>query len=251
MNTVICLSYHGAGFHGCPDVPGLRTVLGELRAACERFGQPPLAMDCFSRTDAGVHARGNVVLLDLPRRTGPGSLLAALDRHLPADLRPVAVADLVQVPRVVSKVYAYELDLSPCGDPLRAPFAWRPGRLDLTLLVTLAAEISGTHDFAAFRRRGETRASLVRHIERAQWRVHERGAAFEVEGSGFGYHLVRGLVGAMVRVARGGVSPQVWARALAGEEHDLARETAPAYGLCLERLKLEPEPAWVRTIRPG
>ena len=248
MNVLVQIAYHGAAFHGCPPVPGLRTVAGEVSAALLRLGQNPALVECLSRTDAGVHARGNVVFASLSREGSLQELLFGLDRQLPPDLRPVAAANCAELPAPSGKTYSYTLDVSRFGDPLRAPFAWRPGPLDPEILRSLAAELPGVRDFEGFRRRGETRERLVRRVDEASWSFGQDLAIFRIHGEGFGYRVVRSLVGAMVRVGRGGAEPEAFLRLLAGELHDLGRDTAPAQGLCLERVVI-PAVSWVSADR--
>jgi tRNA pseudouridine38-40 synthase len=245
--TLLLLAYDGTDLSGCPEVRGRRTVVGELRAALGRAGVHG-ALECLSRTDAGVHARGQVAVAEPDRRLGPDRLLLALDRHLPPDLRCVGAAEVDGVPAVRAKTYRYTFDLSPFGDPRLARCAWR-ARLDADRLVALTPRLVGRRDLSAFRRRGETRADLVRTIEAASCSVDGAVATIAVRGDGFAYRGVRSLVGALVAVARGAASEDDLDAALAGVPTDVARQQAPARGLSLDEVELEPAPAWVRTLR--
>lgn len=248
MRALLELGYDGTALSGCPEVPGRRTVVGEVRAALARAGLPAAAAT-LSRTDAGVHAHGQVGVVELGRTADEGWLLRALDRHLPPDLRCTGAALVGDVPAVRAKTYRYTLDLSPFGDPFLVTRAWRvsvaPERL-----MPLAALLPGEHDFSAFRRRGETRHDLRRRVDTAHWEAHGDRMELVITGRGFPYRLVRSLVGAMVAVARG-VSEDALRAALAGHPRDIARHQAPARGLCLESIRLEPAPAWVREARPS
>lgn len=231
------IAYDGTHFAGCPALPGQRTICSALEQALARVQAPPTALETLSRTDAGVHARGNVAVVELPRVFSPTELLAILARHLPEDLRCIAVATAPDRVHVLGKTYAYTLDVSAWGDPLRARTAHRvPRPPELGRLARLSERLAGTHDFTAFRRGGETRHDLRRTLSRAQWVSGEGTLTFEVEGQGFTYRLVRSLVGGMIAVAIGACSEQDWHDALDGHPTHASRQTAPARGLCLRWL---------------
>lgn len=239
MRALLRITYDGTDFAGCGPLPDERTIIGEVVAALERVSLRPSLAEALSRTDAGVHARANVAHVVLPRAVAEDRLLAMLDRHLPADLRCLAVAVVEGLPPVGAKTYRYRLDTTRHGDPFLARTAWRvPGRLDLDVLPGLAAACVGTHDFEAFRRRGETRDDLTRSLLAARWERRADTVEFVVTGDGFTYRLVRSLVGAMVSVARSSSSEADFRGAIAGVAGPVTRQTAPAHGLCLEGLSL-------------
>lgn len=232
MPVLLRVAYHGAGFSGCGPRAEHRTVLSEIVAALERAGGAPSAIEALSRTDAGVHALGQVVVLSGMDHRPLRPLLFALAGQLPPDLRPLAVAAVDGVPTVVGKTYLYQLDVTPFGDPMWADRSWRQ-RVDVARLNEAATVVLGRHDFAAFRRRGETRADLVRTVTSCTWTAHDGLLRCTIAADGFVYRLVRSLVGAMVEVGRGVTSVDDLARALAGEPLDVARQQAPARGLHL------------------
>lgn len=234
MRHLLRLAYDGTGFAGCCELPDQRTVCGVLRQALERVNAEPGLIETLSRTDAGVHARGNVGHVELGRTMDDADLLAVLDRHLPEDLRCTGVASVDDGPVQGPKLYRYTLDTSPHGDPLAARFTWRPASpVGAGVLQDLAAPLVGTRDWVAFRRTGETRADLVRTIRAATWTPGDGVLHFTISGSGFPYRLVRSLVGGMVAVARGGATREDWLGALDGKETAAATQTAPARGLTL------------------
>lgn len=238
------LAYDGRDFAGCPLLPGRRTIGSELGNALRRMGVVE-SPDFVSRTDAGVHARGQVAILRDPVRVAPGRMLELLDARLPSDLRCLGIAERPEVPSVVSKTYVYRLDLSVRGDPW-AHRAWRPAvRVDTGALVGTAPLLEGERDWSAFARRGEQRSDLVRRIDRVRWSF-EHGTACTIEGPGFTYRLVRSLVGAMVAVASGTCTLEQLHAALDGQASPAARQQAPARGLCLERIRFEEEVSWLR-----
>lgn len=248
MRALLRLAYDGTDFSGCPVLPAERTVCGVLDVALQRVGERPALVETLSRTDAGVHARGNIGHVVLDRDWTEGALLLALDRHLPPDLRCSAVARVDDLPPVGSKTYTYRLDRSRFGDPALARAAWRPpAGLDERVLEELAAQVAGTRDWSGFRRTGETRDDLVRAVHSAEWAWGER---FTIVGAGFPLRLVRSLVGGMVAVASGAATRADWVSALAGQVTSASRQTAPARGLCLEEIRL-PGVEWVDQAGAG
>ena len=238
------LSYDGTELHGCPEHPEARTVCGVIRQALERVNAPPLEIETLSRTDAGVHARGNVGHVLLPRDARPDQVLGWLDRHLPPDLRCTAAARISTLPPCGPKRYTYRIDRSPWGDPHRARTAWRVGSpLDLDLLDDLSASLIGHHDFAAFRRQGDHRTDLGRTIQHSTW-VHDADqSTYTIRADRFFYRMIRALVGGMVATAAGACTIEDWHEALRGAPTHASRQTAPARGLCLEAISIEAD--WV------
>lgn len=245
MPVLLQLAYDGTDLHGCGPVDGGRSVLGELAAALGRLGVEA-DLDACSRTDAGVHATAQVVVVQTERRWTDGGWLRALDRHLPPDVRCVAVAQVDALPSVASKTYAYRLDLTPWGDPAQARFRWRVG-VDPDRVAALAPLLVGTHDLAAFRRRGETRTDLVRTITAAEVGRDAAGLELRVTGTGFAFRSVRSLVGAVLATARGACTEADLHAALGGRPSPAADHQAPARGLHLVAIELDPRPPWTCT----
>ncbi|MFK7931171.1 MAG: hypothetical protein AB8H79_23510 [Myxococcota bacterium] len=240
MRTLLRLAYDGTDFSGCPALAGERTVCGELRAALERVDLAPSLIETLSRTDAGVHARGNVAHVVLPRPVQARELLSMLDRHLPLDVRAHAAWAVPELPPVLCKTYRYSLDLHPHGDPAVHRTAWRPpGAVDATVFERALRAAEGTHDFEAFRRTGETRQELTRTLTDIRVEVEGHALHAFITGSGFVYRMVRSLVGGAVTVARGGASLADFVAAIDGVPSGCSRQTAPAKGLCLLGMKLE------------
>ena len=255
----LLLAYDGTAFAGWWRQPGRRTVASELDAACRRIGEGGAQGIGASRTDAGVHARGQVARIDLARPWAPLALLRALAGQLPADLscRGVAAVAAGWHPchDATAKSYRYRIDNAAVADPFAARYAWRPPyRLALADLDAAARAIPGRRDWGGFIRRGESRAgagALVRTISLVEWRSAGGALECQVAGEAFTYRLVRSLVGAMVAVAQGGCSQAELTRALAGGSSPAGRQQAPAHGLCLQRVHYRQEPAWVAPADGG
>ncbi len=241
MRHALLIAYDGTDFAGWWRQPGVRTVAGVFDEAFARLGEPQAQVVGSSRTDAGVHAQGQVAHVTTTRAWDATDLRRALSTHLPAD---VACRQVVSVPDdwdachgAVQKTYHYTIDHGDVPDPFLARFAWRtPFRLDLRRLQDAASGIAGERDWSGFARRGETRhldGDLIRRIDRIAWSVDGQRLCCDVSGAGFTYRLVRSLVGAMVAVANDTCSRADLDAALAGHESAAGRQQAPARGLCL------------------
>jgi len=244
MGWLVRLAYDGTDLHGAAAVSGLPTVLGDLREALARLGATEVGLDVLSRTDAGVHAEGNVVVVSGGPSRDPAVWLRGLAHQLPDRVRPVAVAACDPVPTVVDKTYRYTLDPSVLGDPFTARRAWRV-QVPWEGLVQAAAAVPGPVDWAPFRRRDEVRTDLRRRITQCAWAADEGLWHVTITGDGFVMRGVRSLVGAMVHVARGHASPEDLRAALDGTPHPVARQQAPAHGLSLVSIRFAEPVDWV------
>lgn len=244
MRFALLIAYDGTDFAGWWRQPGTRTVAGVFDEAFARLGELQAQVVGASRTDAGVHAEGQVAHISTTRGWKADDLRRALATHLPADL---ACRHVVPVPdtwdachAALGKTYRYTLDHGDIADPFAARFAWRtPFRLDPQRLDEAAEGIAGERDWSGFSRRGETRhldGDLVRRIDRVAWTRDGSRLCCEVSGGGFTYRLVRSLVGAMVAVANGTCSRAQLDQALAGHDSPAGHQQAPAHGLCLVRI---------------
>ena len=246
------LGYDGAGFHGWAAQPGVRTVQGVLEDALWRVlrtGEPP-PLTVAGRTDAGVHARGQVAHADVAEPAWTAAAPAALrrlNRALPTDVRVRAVA--VAPPgfdarfSAIWRRYSYRVcDGESAADPLRrGDTLWYRHELDDSLMNVAALACLGEHDFAAFcRRRPGT--STVRELRRMDWRRDEAGVLVgTVVADAFCHNMVRALTGALLAVGAGR-RPAGWlAGVLAAPVRDPAVVVAPAHPLCLEEVGYPPD----------
>lgn len=246
----LLIAYDGSAFAGWWRQKDRRSVAGELDAAFARLGEGSAAPVGASRTDAGVHARGQVAHVDLARDWSPVGLVAALASHLPTDCvcRAAAAAvgdDWHAVHNASGKTYSYTIDNGVVADPFLARTAWRPPfRLDVSGLHAAAALVPGDRDWSAFARRGDHRSDHRRRISDVAWRDDGGRLICTIAGDGFTYRLVRSLVGAMVACAHGTCAQDDLQRALSGERTPAAAQQAPAHGLCLEAVRYAQEPRW-------
>jgi tRNA pseudouridine38-40 synthase len=219
-----------------------RTVQGLLVAAIARVTGAAVTVNGAGRTDAGVHAEGQVASVSIATRLAPDDLQRALNAVLPRD---VAVRGIAVVPEAFharrdarSKLYVYRLWTGVARSPLRDRTSlWVRPPLDLEAMRTAAQALIGTHDFSSFRGAGSAVIGSVRTLTRIDIRG-ESGAdvALDCEGSGFLRHMVRNLVGTLIEVGQGRRSPQSIAHVLAACDRAEAGPTAPARGLTLVRV---------------
>ncbi|GEL22745.1 tRNA pseudouridine synthase A [Pseudonocardia sulfidoxydans NBRC 16205] len=236
------ISYDGTDFSGWAPQPSRRTVHGEISGALQRLLRAPVALTVAGRTDAGVHASGQVAHVDLALDVEPDRLVRRLARLLPPDVR---VREVTVVPpefdarfSALRRHYVYRVTTSPWGaDPLRArdTLAW-PHPIDLDAVVRASAGLLGEHDFAAFCRRREG-ATTIRELLRFEWSVDADGVfRAALSADAFCHSMVRSLVGAMLDVGRGRRSPDWPAGLLDRTERVSDVAVAPAHGLTLVRV---------------
>jgi tRNA pseudouridine38-40 synthase len=242
-NWRVVVEYDGTDFAGWQRQAGARTVQGVLEEALARLAQGRVAVIGAGRTDAGVHAEGQVANARAATRLAPADLERAWNALLPRD---VAVRALAPAPpdyharrAARSKLYAYRLWTGPVRSPTRdRTTLWKRPPLDLPAMGTAAATLVGTHDFASFCAAGGEAHGTVRTIQRAAWAGAVGGELrLEVEGPGFLRHMVRNLVGSLLEVGRGRRPPGWIAEVLAARDRTVAGPTAPARGLTLVRVE--------------
>jgi tRNA pseudouridine38-40 synthase len=244
MRVALLIAYDGTDFAGWWRQPGQRTVAGVFDEAFARLGEASAQVVGASRTDAGVHAQGQVAHVTTARAWKTGDLCRALATHLPADAACRAVAEVPDgwdaCHDALAKTYHYTIDHGVVPDPFLARVAWRPPFvLDPQRLADAAQGLAGERDWSGFSKRGETRhldGDLVRRIDRVAWTTIGGRLRCEVTGGGFTYRLVRSLVGAMIAVANGTCTRAELDAALAGRDSPAGRQQAPARGLCLEHI---------------
>jgi len=241
----LTIAYEGTLFHGwqkqCPpDKEPLRTVAGEIESALQRLLRQPINLLGASRTDAGVHARGQVAQFEATSRIPLERMADAINSRMPPDIeiRSVEIApprfDVISGVR--SKQYRYRI-FNSHHRPLELRHVVWHGWIDLDIdrMNAAAAKLVGTHDFAGFAAAGHGRLTTVRTIFHC--RV-ERGPEPEVhivvEGDGFLWNMVRIISGTLVEVGRGRFDPEVIDRVIATGDRRQAGPTLPPEGLWLE-----------------
>lgn len=251
------LQYDGSGLHGWARQDGLPTVEGSLDAAFSTVLGISPRLRVAGRTDAGVHARRQVVSLLLPGGIDLRRLVRSLNALTPASVAIVRIARASEGfdarKDAISRTYRYYLTTARVVSPFWRRYCWQiPGDADTTLLGEAAAAAQGRHNFTAFTPAETEHVFFDRLVTRCVWKK-ARGASvgtlgagdtadsgllyMEIEAEAFLRHMVRTLVGTMVDVARGRLAPDDFARLLNGAPRDRAGVTAPAHGLFLWDVK--------------
>jgi tRNA pseudouridine38-40 synthase len=248
--VLLTLGYDGTSFSGWATQKDTRTVEDALRGALLALDPRAAGPRGCSRTDAGVHAEGQLAAFDAKLYMPPRGWVLQLNQNLPDDVtvraaRAVAVA---YNPRFTSrkKRYRYLLVRDKVPDPLLRHRAWRLGfEMDMDRMVREARSLVGTHDFAAFRSARDVREITVRTITEVKVEplaFDSRLWTITVEGNSFLYNMVRIVVGTLVDVARDNLPEGSVARALAAKDRGVAGQTAPAHGLTLEHIDVDLAP---------
>lgn len=249
------LSYDGSGFRGFAANEGVRTVQGELNRALGAVLGGPVVTTCAGRTDAGVHATGQVVSLDAPSEADPELLARSLNAMLGPDIAidGIVVADPDFDARfgATGRRYRYSVLNSAVHRPLLSGRVWHvPTPLDVEAMNQGAAHLVGLHDFASFCRRQTAEGSdgvrrvksTMRHVRSAQWRRSGDDPDlldFEIAASAFCHQMVRSIVGTLVRVGRGRLGADEIPAILEARDRTAANQVAPPSGLVLEAVSYD------------
>ncbi len=237
----LTLAYDGAAYHGWQIQPFVPTVQGLLTEACRRvFGQPAKLVGA-SRTDAGVHASGQVASLSVQSRLHLLAIRSALNSQLPPDIRVTEVAEAApgfDARRSArSKRYLYLIDNGPLANPLRRRYAWHvPQRLDLSSMRSALGCLRGKHDFSAFCAAAGRARTPTCTVYSARLLARRGLVAVLLSADSFLHHMVRNIVGSLVEVGRGRRPVEWMADLLLGRDRRRAGPTAPPHGLTLLRV---------------
>jgi len=242
--VLLTVAYDGTAFSGWATQKDTRTVEEVLRGAILALDPRATSPRGCSRTDAGVHAEGQLAAFDASLGMPPRGWVLQLNQNLPDDVcvRAARAVSVSYNPRFTSrkKRYRYLLVRDKVPDPLLRNRAWRVGfDMDMDKMVREARAIVGTHDFAAFRSARDVREVTVRNItsvEVAPLSYDSRLWSITIEGNSFLYNMVRILVGTLVDVARDVLPEGTIASALEATERAVAGQTAPAHGLTLQHI---------------
>ncbi len=259
MRVRAVVAYDGTDYSGFQRQANSPTVQAALEAALARVTRETITVLAAGRTDAGVHARGQVIAFDTAWRHRVGDLQRALNAVLSAD---IAVRNVEQVapdfhPRydARSRRYRYTLYNAPVRCPLTRRYSLHvTARLDVEAMQRAAESLVGEHDFAAFGQPPQGR-STVRRVLMAEWgfalsaprpepgaKAQSNGGeftrlTFDIEANAFLYHMVRSIVGTLLQVGRGEMSEEEFGAVLSSCDRSQAGPTAPPHGLCLMEVK--------------
>jgi tRNA pseudouridine38-40 synthase len=243
-NIKLLLSYDGTDFFGWQRQPDRRTVQQVLEEAIGRLTGVESNTTASGRTDAGVHALGQVVHFYTASRHGPDTFVKALNAMLPPDVRVKGAWEVPQAFHATldarAKLYRYVIDNGRVADPFQTRYAWHVfPRLDAAAMHGAAQALRGRHDFHSFETNWPNRTSSVRTITHVA--VNRVGDAVwvDVEADGFLYNMVRAITGTLVEVGKGRWPGSQVAAVLAAEDRRQAGPTAPPQGLFLVRVLYE------------
>lgn len=242
----ILIEYDGTRFYGWQEQKNARTVAGEIRTSAEKYFARPVEILGAGRTDAGVHALGQVARLRADRRAQPLELQRALNDSLPPDINILKVEDAAHAfdPRKDAKARYYIYQISTRRTAFAKRFVWWvKDRLNLDLMSEACALVTGRHDFARFCEALPEERSTIVAVEQAEIAIDGDLLLFRIGASHFLWKMVRRIMGSMVEVGRGNLSVEDFRNLLdprgsgkGAKPFDVAARTAPPSGLFLERI---------------
>ncbi len=237
------VAYDGTDFHGFQrQKQGVRTVQSVLEGALSQLGWDDASILAAGRTDAGVHARGQVISFRLRWKHSPDKLCAALNSYLPRD---AAVREAMRVsddfhPRfsALKRSYSYTVFLGRSREPLQERYAWRLAHVpDLQALNSASALMLGEHDFGAFGTSPTSGGTTVRTVFSSMWRQRGEMLRFEIGANAFLYRMVRRIVAATLEVGLGRERESTIRRLIDDPSARWETRLAPARGLVLEQVE--------------
>lgn len=237
----ITVAYDGTQYHGWQVQPGLATLQSELERVVSEIDNRPVQVAGSGRTDAGVHAVGQVAAFDLANRLPCPNLKKAMNRILPSDIR---ITDVMEVPpdfhpryQAAAKTYEYRLCRTEVCPPMRRLYCYHyPYRLDESAMASAAPLLEGEHDFSAFAasdQKDELGHSKVRTVFSSSLFREGDDLVYRVRGSGFLKHMVRIIVGTLIETGKGNLDARALLTRLEPGYEGTAGPAAPARGLCL------------------
>ena len=234
------MAYDGTGYAGFQVQPNAPTVQGELERVLAQICGEPVRITGAGRTDAGVHATGQVIDFRTASALDGGAMERGVNALLPED---IAISELTTAGETfhsrfsaTGRTYEYRIRTGPTRDPLeRRREHWLPGALDVDAMNDAARRLLGRHDHAAF----AAGVSGERSVRRAVWRAEGHLLRFEIEANAFLRGMVRGIVGTLLWVGRGKISADRFEEILGSKNRAEAGPSAPAQGLCLVTVSYE------------
>jgi len=240
----LTIAYDGTDYHGWQIQPGLKTVQGSLCNGAQAFLRQAVHIQGAGRTDRGVHAQGQVGVIEIFSTLALDDLVLGLNDHLPQDiavLQAQAVSPDFDVMRdVTQKHYRYTIYTRRVCPPRLIRFCWHfPGALDADTMHAAAQHLVGTQDFRSFAISVNAQQNTTRSVSRCdvsqdsnQHTIH-----VDIEGQGFLHHMVRIIVGTLVDISRGHWRTEQIVDILEAKNRRAAGRLAPASGLCLEGIQ--------------
>jgi tRNA pseudouridine38-40 synthase len=238
----LVVQYDGTAYHGWAAQPGQATVQGTIEDAIEKLTACRVEVSGSSRTDAGVHALGQVAAFAIDCPVPTENFARALNSRLPED---IAILDAIEVSAefdpardAVRKMYRYSIYTGPVRPALQIRYCWHVERkLNAEAMASAGGRLVGKKDFKSFASAADTRESSVRTVYRCDVRADGDWVYIETEADGFLYNMVRNIVGTLVEIGRGRWPAEKIDEILEARDRRSAGQMAPPQGLCLVRIE--------------
>ena len=238
-NVRLLIEYDGTHYHGWQIQPDQRTVQGEIQARLNQLFGGPIILTGSGRTDAGVHALGQVANFTAKNNISDERLYQALNSMLPPD---IAIKKVDTVPPefharfdAVRRFYIYRISFDK--RPIGRQYTWQLWHtLDLDTLNRTAQYLLGRHDFTSFCVTAHEKENRICEIYDSHWLEDEKGLVYHISGNRFLRAMVRSIVGTIVEIGRGVRPPEIIPEILAAKNRQRAGESAPASGLFLKKV---------------
>jgi len=244
MRTIkLLIEYDGTNYQGWQVQPKGPTIQGILEEKLGLLTGESIRLVGSGRTDAGVHALGQVAHFKTQSQMDARSIQRALNSLLPSDIVIQKIEEVEEDfharKHSKSKVYEYRILNRNLRSPFHHGYAWHiPQRLDVKEMGKATQWLIGEHDFSSFRSVGTPTRTAIRRVIRAEWKRGRDGLIrFEIEANGFLKQMVRAIVGTLVEVGKGKMSAMEFQKVLESKERKKAGPTAPAHGLFLKEVK--------------
>lgn len=241
-NIILTISYDGSNYHGWQCQPNLLTIQEVLGSAAQRILNHHVRLVGAARTDAGVHAFGQVVNFFTEKVIALDGIIKGMNSLLPPDIRVIAAregeAAFHARYSARSKTYVYTILNAPTSSPFLAKYAWHvPYGIDVAAMNKNIRILRGTHDFSAFKKKNELYHNPEREVLRAA--VKRRGSLIHIilEATGFLRYMMRNVTGTILLVGSGKLTETGFREVLASGERERAGPTAPAQGLFLRAVR--------------
>lgn len=235
-NIKLNIEYDGTDFAGWQIQPGQRTVQGLLEEKLRGMLEEKISVLCSGRTDAGVHAAGQVANFKTSRDIPLKAFEEGLNSLLPRDVAIIKAEEAAEDfhARFDAKSRRYRYQIVFRRSPLRERYAWRMTyKADPAVLQTLAGQMLGQHDFTSFASAQAEVNNFICHVEKAEWAFANDMWTFEIKANRFLHNMVRILIGTMIDMSRGQMDHNDFGKIMTAKDRTLAGKTAPACGLCL------------------
>jgi tRNA pseudouridine38-40 synthase len=237
----LLLAYDGTDFHGWAKQPRVRTIEGVIEEALGRLLPEPPRLSVAGRTDAGVHAEGQVASFIVAGEVDPGRVQRMLNGLLSPEVVVLGAARAHEGfdarHSATAREYLYRLATGPFPSPFTARYVWhRPGRLAVGRMRAAARLLLGEHDFSSFCRAAEAPASTVRTLSRLSLSASSERVEIRAVANAFLHQMVRSLVGTLVAVGEGRIEAEAMPQILEARSRAAAGQVAPPHGLTLVRV---------------